>query len=185
MNLTDKFNEKNLPSNSSICRMKVAIGHVYERAVHKYELDLRLISYCCVRSLSMDKSTITLTFDSSSHLLRTSDGKETLLSPQCSSLLELFIQNADKVVSREAIRQSVWRGRHVCDDNINHTVSRLRTQIRKIDKKRVWRIETIPSVGYRFVELKCDEHLATSIRSWLSHQHQRAHDMVQRLLSRN
>lgn len=183
MNFTDKFNEKNLLSNSLPCRMKVAVGHVYERAVHKHELDLWLTLYCCVRLLCMDKSTITLTFDSSSHLLRTSDGKETLLSPQCSSLLELFIQNANKVVSREAIRQSVWRGRHVCDDNINHTVSRLRAQIRKIDKKRVWRIETIPSVGYRFVELRCDAHLATSIRNWLSHQHQRVHDMVQRFLS--
>ena len=133
----------------------------------------------------MDKSTITLTFDSSSHLLRTSDGRETLLSPQCSSLLSLLKQNANKVVSREVIKQSVWRGRHVCDDNINHTVSRLRAQIKKIDKKRMWRIETIPSVGYRFVELNCNEDVVTLIKHWLSHQYHRLHNMLQRLLSQH
>jgi DNA-binding winged helix-turn-helix (wHTH) protein len=114
----------------------------------------------------MDKSTVTLTFDSHSHLLRCSNGSEAVLSPHCASLLTLLIKNANHVVTRQTITDAVWHGRHVCDDNINHTVSRLRAKLAKMDGARSWRIETIPSVGYRLVQLHASKNL--SLRLWIS-----------------
>jgi Tol biopolymer transport system component/DNA-binding winged helix-turn-helix (wHTH) protein len=72
------------------------------------------------------------------------------LEPKSFRLLQFLIENRRRVVTKAEIVSSVWEGAFVTDNAITRAV----TQIRKAlgdDAKEPRFIETIPTVGYRFL----------------------------------
>jgi len=76
------------------------------------------------------------------------DGAETKLEPQAMDLLLLFAGSPGKVVSKDEIVASVWRGRAIGDDTLAGAISKLRSAL-DVDPKRY--IETVPKRGYRLL----------------------------------
>lgn len=89
------------------------------------------------------------------------------ITPQQAQLLELLLQNAGTVVTRQQIRQTLWpEDVHVdFDRNINFCVTRLRAALGDNASSPRF-IETVPRKGYRFVfPLSGGDPPATSSRS--------------------
>lgn len=75
------------------------------------------------------------------------DGESTTrLEPQVAKLLEYFLANQHKVISRGELITSVWENRIVSDDAINRCVSILRQILSPQDKQAY--IETVVRKGY-------------------------------------
>ena len=78
-------------------------------------------------------------------------GVEVRLVGQPLHLLVMLLQNPGKVVSREEIRQRLWRDTHVdFDHSVHAALNRLRVALGDNGKQPRF-IETIPTVGYRFL----------------------------------
>ncbi|MCH9650435.1 MAG: winged helix-turn-helix domain-containing protein [Deltaproteobacteria bacterium] len=80
------------------------------------------------------------------------DGTDLEITPQQAQLLELMLQNAGTIVTRQKIRETLWPADvHVdFDRNINFCVTRLRAALGD-DASSPRFIETVPRKGYRFV----------------------------------
>jgi len=57
------------------------------------------------------------------------DGEETRLDPIIGSLLQYFLDNAQRTISREELNEHVWGGKNVSDDAINRCISVLRKSL--------------------------------------------------------
>src|SRR5580704_5270669 len=83
--------------------------------------------------------------------LRVTVGSEVRgLEPKSFRLLLFLVENPGRVLSKEKIMAEVWPGTFVSDNSLARAI----TQIRKAlddDPKAPRYIETIPTVGYRFV----------------------------------
>ncbi len=79
------------------------------------------------------------------------DGSEVHLTPTEFSLLQLFVSNPDRILTRETILSSVWGQEYVADVRILRTyINQLRTKLH--DHASAPRfIRTEPGFGYRFV----------------------------------
>src|SRR6202047_2459695 len=72
------------------------------------------------------------------------------LEPKSFRLLLFLVENAGRVLPKEEIMAVVWPGTFVSDNSLAQAV----TQIRKAlddDPKAPRYIETVPTVGYRFI----------------------------------
>ncbi len=80
------------------------------------------------------------------------------LEPKTFRLLLFLVENPGRVLSKDEIMASVWPDAVVSDNSLARAV----TQIRKVlddDPKAPKYIETVPTVGYRFIgELKAERH---------------------------
>lgn len=76
------------------------------------------------------------------------DGEVRILDKRIATLLEYFLNNVDKAVSREELNEFVWKRKFVSADAINQSVAVLR---KALGGPRNKYIITIPKVGYRFV----------------------------------
>src|SRR5579862_2744172 len=90
--------------------------------------------------------------------LRVTDGSEIRsLEPKSFRLLLFLVENPGRALPKEEIMGVVWPGTFVSDNSLARAI----TQIRKAlddDPKSPRYIETIPTVGYRFLE-KCTTDL--------------------------
>ena len=77
------------------------------------------------------------------------DGKDTRIEPQLMDLLLLFAGNPDRVIGKDEIIATVWKGRAIGDDTLAAAVSRLRAALGETKDKRY--IETLPKRGYRLL----------------------------------
>ncbi|WP_196139850.1 winged helix-turn-helix domain-containing protein [Aliikangiella sp. G2MR2-5] len=89
-------------------------------------------------------------FDLATHSLISLGGKLEL-SPKPSQILEILLEKAGKLVTREEIATTVW-GEQVVDfdQNINFCIKQIR-QVLKDDPKNPVYLETVPKKGYRFI----------------------------------
>jgi DNA-binding winged helix-turn-helix (wHTH) protein/TolB-like protein len=88
-------------------------------------------------------------FDPEEHrLLR--NGELVHLPPKSMDALIVFVQNAGKLLVREALMQAVWADSFVEDANLTVAISNLRKALGQNGETAEY-IETIPRVGYRFV----------------------------------
>jgi DNA-binding winged helix-turn-helix (wHTH) protein len=72
------------------------------------------------------------------------------LPPRVFHLLQILVENAGRLVSKETLHSEIWKDSFVEEGNLNSTVSRLRKILgEKGDQKRF--IENVPRVGYRFL----------------------------------
>ena len=80
----------------------------------------------------------------------TRDGHRVHLPPRVFHLLQILVENAGRLVSKETLLSEIWKDSFVEEGNLNSTVSRLRKILgEKGDQKRF--IENVPRVGYRFL----------------------------------
>jgi DNA-binding winged helix-turn-helix (wHTH) protein/tetratricopeptide (TPR) repeat protein len=80
------------------------------------------------------------------------DGQRVTLRPQPFRALLLLAQHADRVVTREELRQAIWPGEVVVDfeHGLNTCVRQIRAALGDdADDPRY--VETVPRVGYRFI----------------------------------
>ena len=65
-------------------------------------------------------------------------------------LLELFMENKNKVLTKQMIFENIWNEEYLYDDNVIMVhVSKLRDKI-ECDNKENKYIKTIRGIGYRF-----------------------------------
>ncbi len=89
------------------------------------------------------------TLDLRSHRLFRGD-RELRLSPKEFRLLELFLRQAGRALTRDEILRSVWgTGVLVTSRSVDRCITTLRSKIEK-NPRRPTRIQTIRDVGYRF-----------------------------------
>ena len=86
------------------------------------------------------------------------DGNAIPLQPQAFSLLIFLIENADRVVSKDEIIETVWEGRIVGDGTLNSRINALR---RALDDDGATQavIKTLPRQGFRFVGALADQEV--------------------------
>jgi Tol biopolymer transport system component/DNA-binding winged helix-turn-helix (wHTH) protein len=82
-------------------------------------------------------------------------GEELALEPKSFRLLQFLIEHRDRVVSKEEIFRVVWEDRAVSDNALTRAIA----QIRKVlddDPRKPRCIDTVPTVGYRFIGMLDD-----------------------------
>jgi DNA-binding winged helix-turn-helix (wHTH) protein/Tol biopolymer transport system component len=89
------------------------------------------------------------TFDPNRRLL-SRDGQEVALPPRVLSVLELLLQQAGEVVSRQTLIETIWKDAFVTDTSLAEAVSALR-QVLGDDSQAPTYIQTLHRRGYRFV----------------------------------
>ncbi|HXV07274.1 MAG TPA: response regulator transcription factor [Burkholderiales bacterium] len=77
------------------------------------------------------------------------DGHPIKLPPKCLRLLELLMQQPQKVFSRAELESAVWGGEHPSSDTLRSHMHILRRALALPGKPDV--IETVHGIGYRFV----------------------------------
>jgi DNA-binding winged helix-turn-helix (wHTH) protein/TolB-like protein len=82
--------------------------------------------------------------------LLTRRGRPVPLAPKAFDLLTVLVQNHGRLVSKDAIMESVWSGSFVEDANLTVSISVLRKVFGQ-KEGGPQHIETIPKKGYRFV----------------------------------
>jgi len=75
-------------------------------------------------------------------------GRPINLSPQLFSLLLVFVENPDKLISKEALRNKVWGSAYVSEDALKVIIGNLRKAIGENGERY---IETVRGGGYRFI----------------------------------
>jgi DNA-binding winged helix-turn-helix (wHTH) protein/Tol biopolymer transport system component len=88
-------------------------------------------------------------FDTQSRLL-SRDGTELALPPRVLGVLELLLQRAGEVVSRQELIDTVWKDAFVTDTSLAEAVSVLR-QVLGDDPQSPTYVQTLHRRGYRFV----------------------------------
>jgi len=84
-----------------------------------------------------------------SNLVLYNDGKRhTLTTLEC-ELMQLFMKNPDRVLTKREIYQHVWRHENYSDNNLSVFISRLRNMLGDTPDSTL-HIHTVRGVGYRF-----------------------------------
>jgi Tol biopolymer transport system component/DNA-binding winged helix-turn-helix (wHTH) protein len=89
------------------------------------------------------------TLDGATRRLRRGD-KELLLEPKSFWLLEFLIENRDRVLGKEEIFRVVWNETNVTDNALTRAIAQTRKALED-DSRQPRFIETLPTVGYRFI----------------------------------
>src|SRR5262245_17259818 len=77
-------------------------------------------------------------------------GSPLSLEPKSFKVLVYLIENRDRTVSKDDLIQAVWNGTFVTDNALTRVIAQLRRELGD-DAKQPKYIETVPTVGYRFV----------------------------------
>jgi Tol biopolymer transport system component/DNA-binding winged helix-turn-helix (wHTH) protein len=77
-------------------------------------------------------------------------GQEVALEPKLFRLLEFLIDNRERVLGKEEIFRVVWDGTAVSDNALTRAVAQVR-KVLEDDPRSPRYIETVPTVGYRFI----------------------------------
>jgi Tol biopolymer transport system component/DNA-binding winged helix-turn-helix (wHTH) protein len=76
--------------------------------------------------------------------------KELLLEPKSFRLLEFLIENRDRVLGKEEIFRIIWNETNVGDNALTRAIAQIRKALED-DPRQPRFIETLPTVGYRFI----------------------------------
>src|SRR5579862_3203159 len=72
------------------------------------------------------------------------------LEPKVFRLLQFLVENPGRVVTKEEILKAVWEGTFVTDNALTRAITQIRKALND-DPKQPKYIETVPTVGYRFL----------------------------------
>lgn len=72
------------------------------------------------------------------------------LAPRLSNILQLFVENPGKPLTRQEIIDTVWQKKIVNDDALSRCIAELRSSLND-DPQTPTVIETLPKIGYRFI----------------------------------
>ncbi|WP_135557043.1 response regulator transcription factor [Paenibacillus cymbidii] len=87
-----------------------------------------------------------MTLDLDNFTLLIYNEKISLTMIEC-GLMQLFMQNPDRVMTKLEIYQQVWQHERYDDNNLSVYMSRLRKQLEQAQSS--WEIQTVRGVGYR------------------------------------
>ena len=90
------------------------------------------------------------TFDCTQGCL-TRNGRDVRLRPRALRALQLLVANADRIVTREELRDSLWTGRVVEWEMGLHSLIRELRAVLADDARNPRFIQTVPRRGYRFI----------------------------------
>jgi len=112
--------------------------------------DLYLLQACLGMNISFGSYNV-----DTDRLALTHMGESVALQPQAFSLLVFLIKNAERVVSKDEIIETVWQGRIVSDGTLNARINALRRALAD-DGVSQSVIKTFPRQGFRFVAKLAD-----------------------------
>jgi DNA-binding winged helix-turn-helix (wHTH) protein/TolB-like protein len=95
---------------------------------------------------------------SRSELRRADDGSTAQIRPQSMRVLDLLVDNAGKLVTRDAIHSAVWPGVVVTDDSLVQCITEIR---RAVGDTRHEIVRTVPRRGYRLEVVEEDHRPGT------------------------
>jgi Tol biopolymer transport system component/DNA-binding winged helix-turn-helix (wHTH) protein len=78
------------------------------------------------------------------------DDEVLLLEPKSFRLLQFLIENRDRVLGKEEIFREVWNESSVTDNALTRAIAQIRKALED-DPRQPRFIETLPTVGYRFI----------------------------------
>lgn len=78
------------------------------------------------------------------------EGQTVELDPRQLALLEFFLINPARIVTRDELQEAIWKQVIVSDNAINKLVANLRKSLNDNPKSPLY-IQTVPKQGYRFV----------------------------------
>ncbi|RZQ53300.1 hypothetical protein C1E23_09480 [Pseudoalteromonas phenolica] len=78
------------------------------------------------------------------------DAQPVELDPRQLALLEFFIANPERIVTRDELQTAIWKQVIVSDNAINKLVANLRKSLDDNPKSPIY-IQTVPKQGYRFI----------------------------------
>jgi DNA-binding winged helix-turn-helix (wHTH) protein/TolB-like protein len=87
-------------------------------------------------------------FDPENHSLE-SDGRPIALTPKAFEILQVLVQNGNRLTSKEELMRRVWPDSFVEEANLTVNISVLRRQLGEAPDGQQY-IETVPTKGYRF-----------------------------------
>lgn len=87
-------------------------------------------------------------FDPENHLLE-GDGRPIALTPKAFEILQVLVQNGNRLTSKEELMRRVWPDSFVEEANLTVNISVLRRQLGEAPDGQQY-IETVPTKGYRF-----------------------------------
>jgi len=90
-------------------------------------------------------------FDPENHLLE-GDGRPIALTPKAFEILQVLVQNGNRLTSKEELMRRVWPDSFVEEANLTVNISVLRRQLGEAPDGQQY-IETVPTKGYRFAVL--------------------------------
>jgi Tol biopolymer transport system component/DNA-binding winged helix-turn-helix (wHTH) protein len=90
-----------------------------------------------------------ITLDAAARRLRRGE-EELPLEPKSFRLLEFLIENRDRVLGKEEIFRVVWNETSVSDNALTRAIAQIRKALED-DPRQPRFIETLPTVGYRFI----------------------------------
>lgn len=96
-----------------------------------------------------------------SNVRLTADGIARPLEPRSFRLLQFLIENRQRAVSKEEILTVVWDGVAVSDNALTRAIAQVRKALED-DPKDAKYIETIPTVGYRFLATVEEQTISVS-----------------------
>lgn len=88
----------------------------------------------------------TFEFDAAGQRLRSAKGEISTLRPQTARVLEILIENAGRIVTKDQLMEEVWKGTFVTDDSLVQCISEIR---RALGPEGAVAIATVPKKGYR------------------------------------
>src|SRR5579859_6728025 len=77
-------------------------------------------------------------------------GRQVPVEPKALNLLIFLVENRDRLVERQKLLDAVWGGACVTDHVLNRAIGLLR-KLLDDDPKQPHYIETVPTLGYRFI----------------------------------
>jgi Tol biopolymer transport system component/DNA-binding winged helix-turn-helix (wHTH) protein len=87
-------------------------------------------------------------------------GENCPLEPKSFRLLQFLVENRSRTVPKDEIVAAVWPGTFVSDNSITRAVTQVRKALHD-DAKEPKYIETVPTVGYRFIGVCIEEENPT------------------------
>lgn len=98
--------------------------------------------------------------DSSEKVL-SRDGETISLTPKVFDTLEVFVENAGRLIEKDELMQKLWQDRFVEESNLTFNIKMLRKALGDSASKPIF-IETVPRRGYRFIAEVNEFHDAAS-----------------------
>ncbi len=86
--------------------------------------------------------------DLANETLRDASGNPIILRPQCFAVLRHLIENADRLVTKDALMAAVWPDTAVTDDSLVQCIHEIRRALGDEDHAV---LKTVPKRGYRLV----------------------------------
>jgi DNA-binding winged helix-turn-helix (wHTH) protein/tetratricopeptide (TPR) repeat protein len=78
------------------------------------------------------------------------DGEYVPITPKVFETLQIFVENAGRLIEKDELMQKLWQDRFVEESNLTFNVKMLRKALGDSASKPVF-IETVPKRGYRFI----------------------------------